>query len=155
MKRFIILFATIGLSFAAQACTGSDTSTTGQLVTCTGSGSARQCAPASEADEEGDLPPGTCIDVDEDGDGTAHDEGDDDGDHDGVSTADDSDDDDDGVVDDQDTDDDDDGIDDSQDCDEQDGDDGEHEDGTDDDGSDDDTAEDGGDGPVTPVPPGA
>ena len=100
-------------------------STKGQLLTCTANAAGGlDCEPASGAPE-----PGQCQDIDEDGDGEAHDAGDD-HDSDGVSNADDSDDDNDGVDDDLDSDDDGDGIPDDLDCD--------HRDGQDDDDSNDD-----------------
>jgi hypothetical protein len=102
--------------FIGAACNDS-LGTRGQLVTCTAdAGGNLNCEPAS-----GEPGPGQCQDVDDDGDGTAHDDRGDDHDSDGVRNCDDRDDDDDGVDDSADSDDDNDGVSDSHDCDEMDG----------------------------------
>jgi hypothetical protein len=120
------------LSTLVAACSP-NTTTKGQLITCTtdpDSGTIASCVPG------GDGGDGTCQDIDEDGDGDPHDEDvddDDDSSSDSVlrtadsgsdDSADDADEDDDGVADCDDDDDDNDGIDDDDDCDEQEGEDG-------------------------------
>jgi hypothetical protein len=115
-------------------------SSKGQLISCTTTADGNlKCAPNDSADET--PAPGTCTDVDEDGDGEAHDDDGDDHDDDGTENCDDRDDDNDGSVDSQDDDDDNDGIPDEDDCDEHDGqdddNDGEHDGDTDDDNDDD------------------
>jgi hypothetical protein len=114
----------LGLSLLfAGACSPSvNTSTKGQFITCdTGTGTIGRCVPVETPPTT--PPAGQCVDVDEDGDGEAHDV--DDGTHDGKdeNVAHESakgckDDDHDGIPDTEDNDDDNDGIDDKEDCDE-------------------------------------
>jgi hypothetical protein len=108
-----------------------NTSTKGQLITCTvGSGGAiGSCVPTTSTEPTG---PNQCIDVDEDGDDDPHDDADeaDGGDSDLIARPGDTDDDDgDGTPDSMDDDDDNDGVPDTQDCDELPG--GDHDDSDD------------------------
>lgn len=111
----------------------------GQLLTCTADAAgALSCAPATAGAV---LGANQCQDVDEDGDGEAHDDDGEDHDGDGTRNCDDADDDSDGMSDVSDDDDDNDGVPDDDDCDERDGqdddDDGEHDGDTEDDNDDD------------------
>lgn len=124
--RNVALLLASAFAFAlAPACVSDNTSSTAQMIECTDTGSGTtNCHPVSS--DTGAA--GTCVDLDEDDDGTAHDADDDDGD-DSAFGGGDLDDDDDGVGDADDDDDDNDGIDDDRDCDERHG-------GDDDDSSD-------------------
>jgi hypothetical protein len=106
----LLLATTLPLALAP-ACTSDNTSTAGQMISCTQTGSGTtDCHPVSS--DPGT--PGTCVDIDEDGDGQDHDveeaddqasvTGDTDDDHDGTSDAEDPDDDNDGIPDDRDCD---------------------------------------------------
>ncbi len=100
------------------ACTSPSTSTTGQMISCTVSkGVVSNCHPMTAADKMG--APGTCQDIDEDGDGKPGDVNEEDGSGSGSGSghADASDKDGDGTPDSMDTDDDNDGIPDVNDCD--------------------------------------
>jgi hypothetical protein len=112
-RNLALLLAT-SLPFAMSAgCTSDNTSSTAQLIECNATTSGPTGCHAVEAD---DHAAGTCVDRDEDDDGTAHDaeyESDDHADG-GTSTDDDGD----GTADADDGDDDNDGVDDDRDCDE-------------------------------------
>ena len=111
----IALFALVPVAGLAPGCSSESQSSKGQLITCDKGGN---CTPT----EDPNPAPGMCTDVDEDGDGTAHDA--DDTDDDGQADSADTDDDNDGTADSADSDDDNDGIADKDDCDEQEADDG-------------------------------
>ncbi|HUS33358.1 MAG TPA: hypothetical protein VMZ53_32875 [Kofleriaceae bacterium] len=127
------------LSTLVAACSP-NTSTKGQLITCTtdpDSGVIQSCQPGGDDDDDDD----TCQDIDEDGDGDPSDDDDDSATSDddtiartadsgpgGDSSESDDDEDDDGLSDCVDDDDDNDGIDDDDDCDEQEGEDGDESD---------------------------
>lgn len=117
MQFFRTLLLASVLPFAA--CVSDNTSSTAQLIECTDTGAGVTGCHAVSAD---DNAPGTCVDRDEDDDGSPHDEGpDDSGNH--SSSAGDSDDD---------------GVSDDRDCDHRSG-------GDDDDGADDPAGHDAGD----------
>ena len=112
LQKLSLLLATSLPLALASACTSSDnTSTAGQMIACSDTGAGTtDCQPVSS--DPGT--PGTCIDIDKDGDGEDHDAdeagdpasatGDLDDDNDGVPDAEDADDDNDGVADDRDCD---------------------------------------------------
>ena len=104
----IALLAVVPVAGLAPGCSGDNLSTKGQLVTCDPNGN---CSPTDNPTPA----PGMCTDIDEDGDGEAHDATEAEDGHDSVS---DTDDDNDGTPDTADTDDDNDGIPDTADCDE-------------------------------------
>ncbi len=113
LRNLALLLAT-SLPFAMSAgCTSDNTSSTAQLIECNVSASGPTGCHAVTADDHAAL---TCVDRDEDGDGSAHDATDDRNAHaDGGTTTDD---DGDGIADSQDSDDDNDGVSDDRDCDE-------------------------------------
>lgn len=109
--RNLSLFLALLLPVGVLGCTSSDaTSTKGQLISCDTGGN---CQPTTSTTPAA----GQCLDIDEDGDGDAHDAAGADEDDDGLDNAADADDDDDGTADAADDDDDNDGIDDEDDCD--------------------------------------
>jgi hypothetical protein len=111
-KTFAITLSALVPLFLVGAGCSDNTSTKGQLLTCTPGAAGLTCTPAA-----GDPAPGQCQDVDDDGDGEAHDDHGRDCDNDGMDNANDSDDDNDGTPDSADSDDDSDGVPDSMDCD--------------------------------------
>jgi hypothetical protein len=118
MKRFACLLALALPAALAPSCTSATTTTKGQLIECDvdANGNTSNCHPA-----DGDDPaPGTCHDVDEDGDDDPADteEDGDDGDPSHEFTGHPGDGDDDGTPDSEDDDDDNDGVGDGDDCDE-------------------------------------
>lgn len=101
---------------APSGCTSANTSTKGQLISCSVSnGKVANCHPMTAADKEG--APGTCQDVDEDGDGEPGDTDEETADDRSGSTTDAGDKDRDGTPDSTDQDDDNDDIPDVDDCD--------------------------------------
>jgi hypothetical protein len=74
MRRFSLLLA-VTAPFATAACSGDNTSSAGQMITCTtdpGTGVILACNPGG-----GSGGSNSCVDVDEDGDGEPHDQNDD------------------------------------------------------------------------------
>lgn len=111
----LVLGTLTAAALAPSGCTSDNTSTKGQMISCSVSGGVvANCHPMTATDVAG--APGTCQDVDEDGDGEPDDvneemEGS------GAATADDGDKDHDGTPDSMDQDDDNDGVPDTNDCD--------------------------------------
>lgn len=109
----LALVSALPLGALAPGCTSSNTSTIGQKISCTDTGAGvTDCHPAGSTTGSGSD---TCEDVDDDGDGTPHDDGEDADD--GVVDSSTADRDDDGTADSADDDDDGDGISDDRDCD--------------------------------------
>lgn len=137
MKHFLRLAAVIALSWTTTACLGGpSTSSTGFLECTTNPDGSQSCSPTDNPDP-GDLPPGTCIDSDDNDNGVPDSpSGADDNDGDGQDNSADTDDDGDGTPDTADDDADGDGVHDDIDCDhgedDGDGDGGSEQEGTDD-----------------------
>jgi hypothetical protein len=80
------LMAVLPIGVLAPGCSSEQTSTKGQMITCTtdpGSGAVLRCEPGGGSGSGSN----TCQDIDEDGDGEPHDQGDD-HDHTGAASAD-------------------------------------------------------------------